>query len=129
MIYETNKRNAPGAKISSRMDFSRPDAAGAARLNRVLWQGPEGLRAHAQAEAHRLSRWRREIPGMNPLKISADQFRHLAERVTATRSGISRKCGLGSRGTDQTSGAETLRLIRFGSARARNRRSSFQQLA
>jgi len=42
LIYETNKREAPGAKISSRMDFSRPDAAGAARLNRVLWQDQKG---------------------------------------------------------------------------------------
>jgi hypothetical protein len=25
LIYETNKREAPGAKVSSRMDFSRPD--------------------------------------------------------------------------------------------------------
>ncbi|MGC2478105.1 MAG: phosphoesterase [Candidatus Sulfotelmatobacter sp.] len=42
LIYETNKREAPGAKISSRMDFSRPDAAGADRLNRVLWQDQKG---------------------------------------------------------------------------------------
>ena len=42
LIYETNKREAPGAKISSRMDFSRPDAAGAAKLNRVLWQDQKG---------------------------------------------------------------------------------------
>jgi len=42
LIYETNKREAPGSKISSRMDFSRPDAAGAARLNRVLWQDQKG---------------------------------------------------------------------------------------
>jgi len=42
LIYETNKSNAPGAKVSSRMDFSRPDAAGAARLNRVLWQDSKG---------------------------------------------------------------------------------------
>jgi len=42
LIYETNKRDAPGAKISSRMDFSRPDAAGAAQLNRVLWQDQKG---------------------------------------------------------------------------------------
>jgi len=38
LIYETNKREAPGAKVSEKMDFSRPDAAGAARLNRVLWR-------------------------------------------------------------------------------------------
>jgi DNA-binding beta-propeller fold protein YncE len=42
LIYETNKRQAPGAKISSRMDFSRPDAAGAARLNEVLWRDRKG---------------------------------------------------------------------------------------
>jgi DNA-binding beta-propeller fold protein YncE len=42
LIYETNKREAPGAKISSKMDFSRPDAAGAARLNQVLWRDQKG---------------------------------------------------------------------------------------
>jgi hypothetical protein len=42
LIYEANKREAPGAKISSKMDFSRPDAAGAARLNEVLWQDQKG---------------------------------------------------------------------------------------
>jgi Lactonase, 7-bladed beta-propeller len=42
LIYETNKHDTPGAKISSKMDFSRPDAAGAARLNRVLWQDRKG---------------------------------------------------------------------------------------
>ena len=42
LIYETNKREAPGSKVSSRMDFSRPDVAGAARLNRVLWQDQKG---------------------------------------------------------------------------------------
>jgi DNA-binding beta-propeller fold protein YncE len=42
LIYETNRREAPGAKISEKMDFSRPDAAGAARLNRVLWRDQKG---------------------------------------------------------------------------------------
>jgi len=42
LIYETNKREAPGAKISSKMDFSRPDAAGATQLNRVLWRDQMG---------------------------------------------------------------------------------------
>ena len=42
LIYEVNKRTAPGAKISSKMDFSRPDAAGATRLNRVLWRDQKG---------------------------------------------------------------------------------------
>lgn len=42
LIYETNKREAPGSKISSLMDFSRPDAAGAARLNQILWRDQKG---------------------------------------------------------------------------------------
>ena len=42
LIYETNKREAPGAKISSKMDFSRPDAADANRLNQVLWHDQMG---------------------------------------------------------------------------------------
>ena len=42
LIYEINKPNAPGAKISSKMDFSRPDAAPAARLNEVLWRDQMG---------------------------------------------------------------------------------------
>ncbi len=42
LIYETNKREAPGAKLSLRMDFSRPDAAGADRLNGVLWRDQKG---------------------------------------------------------------------------------------
>ena len=42
LIYETNKRDAQGAKESSKMDFSHPDAAGAARLNEVLWRDQKG---------------------------------------------------------------------------------------
>ncbi len=42
LILETNRKQAPGAKVSSKMDFSRPDAAGAARLNRVLWRDQKG---------------------------------------------------------------------------------------
>lgn len=42
LILETNRKEAPGAKISSKMDFSRPDAAGAAQLNRVLWRDQKG---------------------------------------------------------------------------------------
>jgi hypothetical protein len=42
LIYETNKREAPGAQVSSRMDFSRPDAAGASSLNMVLWRDRRG---------------------------------------------------------------------------------------
>jgi len=42
LIYETNKRDARGASASTRMDFSRPDAAGAAKLNEVLWHDQKG---------------------------------------------------------------------------------------
>lgn len=42
LIYERNRHDAPGAKLSSKMDFTRPDAAGAERLNRVLWQDRMG---------------------------------------------------------------------------------------
>jgi len=42
LIYETNRSTAPGAKISSKMDFSHADAADAATLNRVLWQDQKG---------------------------------------------------------------------------------------
>ncbi|MFZ0540314.1 MAG: beta-propeller fold lactonase family protein [Candidatus Sulfotelmatobacter sp.] len=42
LIYEINRRDARGATESSKMDFSRPDAAGAAALNKVLWQDQKG---------------------------------------------------------------------------------------
>jgi DNA-binding beta-propeller fold protein YncE len=42
LIYETNRKDAPGANISSKMDFSRPDAANAATLNQVLWHDQRG---------------------------------------------------------------------------------------
>jgi DNA-binding beta-propeller fold protein YncE len=42
LIYETNRRDAAGAKESAKMDFSRPDAAGAAKLNKVLWRDQKG---------------------------------------------------------------------------------------
>ncbi|MGB9364010.1 MAG: phosphoesterase, partial [Candidatus Sulfotelmatobacter sp.] len=42
LIYEVNRRDAQGAKESAKMDFSRPDAAGAARLNNVLWRDQKG---------------------------------------------------------------------------------------
>jgi len=42
MIYETNKRDARGATESTKMDFSRPDAADATRLNEVLWRDGKG---------------------------------------------------------------------------------------
>jgi len=42
LIYKVNEPNAPGAKQSSRMNFSRPDAADANKLNAILWQDAKG---------------------------------------------------------------------------------------
>ncbi len=38
LIYAVNEKKAPGAKESSQMNFSRPDAADAKKLNAILWQ-------------------------------------------------------------------------------------------
>jgi hypothetical protein len=42
LIYTVNQKNAPGAKESSKMNFSRPDAADTTKLNAVLWQDVKG---------------------------------------------------------------------------------------
>ncbi len=41
-IYQINDARAPGAKESSRMDFSHPDAANAEKLNAILWRSAKG---------------------------------------------------------------------------------------
>ncbi len=42
LIYKVNEKNAAGAKESSQMNFSRPDAADAKKLNAILWQDAKG---------------------------------------------------------------------------------------
>ncbi len=42
LIYRTNPRTAPGGKQSSRLDFSRPDAANTRVLNKILWHERKG---------------------------------------------------------------------------------------
>ena len=42
MIYEMNPPKAPGAAASAKMDFSKPDAADAEVLNRILWRDAKG---------------------------------------------------------------------------------------
>jgi len=42
LIYKVNEKNAPGAKESSQMNFSRPDAADTRKLNAILWQDAKG---------------------------------------------------------------------------------------
>ncbi|MGA2965051.1 MAG: phosphoesterase [Terriglobales bacterium] len=42
LIYKVNQKKAVGAKESSRMDFSKPDAVDAKKLNAILWQDAKG---------------------------------------------------------------------------------------
>ena len=42
LIYKVNEKKAAGAKESSQMNFSRPDAANAKQLNAILWQDVKG---------------------------------------------------------------------------------------
>jgi DNA-binding beta-propeller fold protein YncE len=42
LIYKVNEKNTVGAKESSRMNFSRPDAVDARKLNVILWQDAKG---------------------------------------------------------------------------------------
>jgi DNA-binding beta-propeller fold protein YncE len=42
LIYKVNEKTAVGAKASSLMDFSRPDAADAKKLNAILWEDAKG---------------------------------------------------------------------------------------
>jgi hypothetical protein len=42
LLYQVNEKKAAGAKESSQMDFSRPDAADARKLNAILWRNAKG---------------------------------------------------------------------------------------
>jgi DNA-binding beta-propeller fold protein YncE len=42
LIYQINEKNAAGAKESSQMNFSRPDAVDARKLNAILWRNAKG---------------------------------------------------------------------------------------
>jgi DNA-binding beta-propeller fold protein YncE len=42
LLYQVNEKKAAGAKESSQMDFSRPDAADAKKLNAILWRNAKG---------------------------------------------------------------------------------------
>ncbi len=44
-IYETNAKQAAGAKQSLKMDFARPDANNAELLNAILWRDQKGTAA------------------------------------------------------------------------------------
>lgn len=42
LIYKVNDKKAAGAKESSKMNFSKPDAADTKKLNAILWQDAKG---------------------------------------------------------------------------------------
>lgn len=42
LIYQMNPPQGPGAEASSKLDFSRPDAAQASLLNAILWRDRKG---------------------------------------------------------------------------------------
>ncbi len=42
LIYRMNEKSATGAKESSQMNFSKPDAVDAKKLNAILWQDAKG---------------------------------------------------------------------------------------
>ena len=42
LIYRVNEKKAAGARESARMNFSRPDANDAEKLNAILWQDAKG---------------------------------------------------------------------------------------
>ena len=44
LIYTANAKTAPGAKLSSRMDFRHADRADARKLNVILWQDAMGAK-------------------------------------------------------------------------------------
>jgi DNA-binding beta-propeller fold protein YncE len=55
LIYAVNDKKAAGAKESSLMNFSRPDANDARKLNAILWRDAKGavplpVTSHSQAE-------------------------------------------------------------------------------
>jgi hypothetical protein len=45
LLYKMNDKNAPGAKQSARMNFSRPDSVDAQELNVILWQDAKSREA------------------------------------------------------------------------------------
>jgi DNA-binding beta-propeller fold protein YncE len=53
LIYQVNEKKAAGAKESSRMNFSRPDAIDARKLNTILWQDAKGSVPMPTMERHR----------------------------------------------------------------------------
>ncbi len=52
LIYRVNEKKAPGAKESSRMDFSRPDAIETDKLNAILWQDAKGSAPRPTPHSH-----------------------------------------------------------------------------
>ena len=56
-LKEMNAPDAPGAKDSARWDFSHPDRAPEAELNRVIWQSIRGENSMPPAPVVRVQAW------------------------------------------------------------------------
>jgi DNA-binding beta-propeller fold protein YncE len=52
LVYRVNEKKSPGAKESSKMDFSRPDTNDARKLNAILWQDARWNAARQPTGAH-----------------------------------------------------------------------------
>jgi DNA-binding beta-propeller fold protein YncE len=52
LIYRVNEKKSPGARESSKMNFSRPDAADATKLNAILWQDAKWNAARQPTRLH-----------------------------------------------------------------------------
>jgi DNA-binding beta-propeller fold protein YncE len=52
LIYAANENKAPGARESSLMNFSKPDAADNKKLNAILWQDAKGVEATGPGKGH-----------------------------------------------------------------------------
>jgi hypothetical protein len=53
LLYQMNEKKAAGAKESAQMNFSRPDAVDARKLNAILWQDAKGSAPMPIVEGHR----------------------------------------------------------------------------
>ena len=52
LVYRVNEKKAPGAKESSKMNFSRPDTNDARKLNAILWQDARWNAARQPTRLH-----------------------------------------------------------------------------
>ena len=74
LIYETNKKDAPGAKVSMKMNFSRPDAAGAGASSTACSGSIRRAQCRCQRRVTPCFPPARTDPRMNRLKFRQTSF-------------------------------------------------------